>query len=232
MREVVLEVPDGPLERGAPYWYWLGGRPAVDFVNTLRERWRRRVECLPQASDLAEWLVRAGLLDRPAPVSAEVLSRARSLREAIDAAIVATVAKQRPAAEAIKEIDAWLPRARSVPRLRLGADRAVLREEGEPDPVLRALGLVALDAATMLGTGERDRLRICAGWCSARLYDRSPAGRRNWCSMRTCGNVAKARRHRDRAKQVGPGGSPSSSNHDLGTEQDHQGSVHRRPHAN
>src|SRR6266511_1945503 len=213
MREVVLEVPDGPLESGAPYWYWLGGRPAVDFVNTLRERWRRRVECLPQASDLAEWLVRARLLDRPAPVSAEVLSRARSLREAIDAAIVATVAKQRPAAEAIQEIDAWLPRARSVPRLRLGTDEAVLREEGEPDPVLRALGLLALDAASMLGTGERGR-------------------RRNWCSMRTCGNVAKARRHRDRAKQVGPGGSPSSSPHDLGTGQDHQGSVHRWSHAN
>lgn len=198
-----LEVPDGPLETGAPYWYWLGGRLAVDFVNTLRERRRRRVDCLPRPSDLAEWLVQAGLLDRPAPVSAEVLTQARSLREAIDAAIVATVARQRPPAKTTEEIDAWLPRALAVPRLRLGPAEAVLREEREPDPILRALGGLALDAATMLGTAQRDRLRVCAGGCGARLYDRSPAGRRSWCSMRTCGNAAKARRHRDRARRAG-----------------------------
>jgi CGNR zinc finger len=104
-------------------------------------------------------------------------------------------------AEAIELINSWLPRARSDLRLRLGSDAAVLREESEPDPVLRALGLVALDAAMILGSGERHRLRICAGDCSARLFDRSPGARRTWCSMRTCGNVAKARRHRDRARR-------------------------------
>jgi predicted RNA-binding Zn ribbon-like protein len=206
---VVPEVPDGPLDSGAPYWYWLGGRPAVDFVNTLRERWRRRVECLPHAADLAEWLVRAGLLAAPAPVSAETLRQAWSLREAIDQAIVATVAGQPPPVGAIAVIDSWLPRARARSRLEVVSEVAVLHQEGEPDPVLRALGGVALDAARMLGTAERHRLRICAGeGCSARLYDRSPAGRRSWCSMRTCGNVAKARRHRRRrtvALTGGPG---------------------------
>jgi predicted RNA-binding Zn ribbon-like protein len=60
--------------------------------------------------------------------------------------------------------------------------------------------MVALDAARMLGTpAERARIRICASdTCSARFYDRSPAGRRRWCSMQGCGNVAKARRHRAR----------------------------------
>jgi predicted RNA-binding Zn ribbon-like protein len=62
--------------------------------------------------------------------------------------------------------------------------------------------MVALDAARMLGTDdERWRIRICASeTCSGRFFDRSPAGRRRWCSMRTCGNEAKARRHRLRAK--------------------------------
>jgi predicted RNA-binding Zn ribbon-like protein len=61
---------------------------------------------------------------------------------------------------------------------------------------------VALDAAQMLGTAaERARVRVCASeTCSARFYDRSPAGRRRWCSMRTCGNEAKARRHRAKAR--------------------------------
>ena len=68
--------------------------------------------------------------------------------------------------------------------------------------------VVALDAAQMLGTpAERARIRICAsGTCSARFYDRSPAGRRRWCSMQACGNVEKARRHRARHPATRPEG--------------------------
>src|SRR4051794_41894084 len=49
-----------PLPTGEPWWYWLGGRPALDLVNTLRERWRRRVETLVTPGDLERWLVEAG----------------------------------------------------------------------------------------------------------------------------------------------------------------------------
>ena len=55
-----------PLASGAAWWYWLGGRPAVDLVNTLRERWRRRVETLVTPDDLGLWLVRAQLAARAA----------------------------------------------------------------------------------------------------------------------------------------------------------------------
>src|ERR671930_616532 len=50
-----------PLRSGEEWWYWLGGRPALDLVNTLRERWRRRVETLVTPADLGLWLERAGL---------------------------------------------------------------------------------------------------------------------------------------------------------------------------
>ena len=73
-------------------------------------------------------------------------------------------------------------------------------ERVDEDPLLAALGAIALDAARMLGRAqERERVRICGSdTCSARFYDRSPAARRRWCSMALCGNVAKARRHRAR----------------------------------
>ena len=134
MRLTVRDLPDDlalPLASGAEWWYWLGGRPALDLVNTLRERWRRRVETLVTPADLELWLERA---------------------------------------------EGHSPR--------------------------RALGTIALDAARMLGDpAERARVRVCASeTCSARFYDRSPAGRRRWCSMRTCGNEAKARRHRERLR--------------------------------
>ncbi|MEA2269536.1 MAG: hypothetical protein QOC64_2146 [Solirubrobacteraceae bacterium] len=196
-----------PLASGESWWYWLGGRPALDLVNTLRERWRRRVETLVTPDDLALWLVRADLLAEPVPVTADMLDDARALREAIDACVTATLTGAAPPAGGIAVIDGWLSRAQTHPTLVLEADGTPVLSEIAPtaDAPRRALGAIALDAAQMLGRGpERERLRICASdTCSARFYDRSPAGARRWCSMRTCGNEAKARRHRARAARSG-----------------------------
>jgi predicted RNA-binding Zn ribbon-like protein len=202
----VHDLPDRlelPLVSGEAWWYWLGGRPALDLVNTLRERWRRRVETLVTPDDLGLWLLRAGVVAEPLPVAPEVLDEARALREAIDACVSALVHDAAPPAGAVGQIDRWLVHAGTRPQLALGADgRPALGERAAADSPRRALGAIALDAARMLGApDERARVRICASdTCSARFYDRSPAGRRRWCSMRTCGNEAKARRHRDRAR--------------------------------
>jgi predicted RNA-binding Zn ribbon-like protein len=191
------ELLDLPLAGGASYWYWLGGRPATDFVNTLRERWRRRVETLVTPADLGLWLHRAGVLDEPpAAVSPSLLSEARALREAIDACLIAALDGRPADTAALARIDGWLPAAAAPPRLIAGP---ALVAAPRDDP-RRALGAVALDAAHMLGDpAEAARMRICASaTCSARFYDRSPAGRRRWCSMQGCGNQAKARRYRAR----------------------------------
>jgi len=192
-----------PLASGQAWWYWLGGRPALDLVNTLRERWRRRVETLVTPGDLGLWLACAGVLAEPLPVAPEVLDEARALREAIDACVTAVVEDTRLPADAVALIDRWLVHAGARPQLALdAAGTPVLGERPAADSPRRALGAIALDAAQMLGgPAERARVRICASdTCSARFFDRSPAGRRRWCSMRTCGNEAKARRHRARAR--------------------------------
>src|SRR4051794_7377768 len=206
MQSTARDLPDDlvlPLASGEQWWYWLGGRSAVDFVNTLRERWRRRVETLVTPADLALWLFRAGLLDEPARAGRPLLREARALREAIDAGMQTAIAGRRTPRAAIGEIDAWLARAAERPALVRGRDGApVLGARAPGDPVRAALGALALDAAQMLGRPqERARLRVCASpTCSARFYDRSPAGRRRWCSMSACGNQAKASRHRARAR--------------------------------
>ena len=200
-----LEPPDEPFASGAPYWYWLGGRPAVDFVNTRRERWRRDVECLCSPEDLVAWLRRAGLLAAPAPVTRGSLAAAVELREAIDAGVRAAVAGTAPAPAELAVIDGWLARGGDRPALMPGPDGVpVLAQRGPADPLEGALAALALDAARMLGVpAERARLRICGSdTCSARFYDRSPAARRRWCSMAWCGNAAKARRHRARLRSL------------------------------
>jgi predicted RNA-binding Zn ribbon-like protein len=197
-----VDLPDGPVTPGPEHWYWLGGRPALDFVNTRRERWRRSIDCLTSAPDVVAWLARSGLLDGGAPVPRGLLGDARALREAIDACVVAAVGGAHADLAAIALVDEWLAFAGSRPQLALDpAGFPVLAERSAGDSPRRALGLVALDAARMLGTpAERDRIRICASeTCSARFFDRSPAARRRWCSMQQCGNVEKARRHRARA---------------------------------
>jgi predicted RNA-binding Zn ribbon-like protein len=190
-----------PLTTGEPWWYWSGGRPAADFVNTRRERWRRAVETLVTPQDLTAWLVRAGVMDEPAPVAQQVLAQARDLREAIDTLLVAAVGGAAPPLAAVTLVDDWLVFAGARPQLVPARDGGLplLTERAAADSPRRALGTIALDAALMLGTEQRSRIRICASeTCSARFFDRSPAGRRRWCSMSTCGNEAKARRHRER----------------------------------
>jgi predicted RNA-binding Zn ribbon-like protein len=200
-----LKPPDPPFESGAAYWYWLGGRPALDFVNSRRERWRRNVECLVSDDDVIDWLAAAGLLVVGGPMPRGLLDEARELREAIDAGVRAVVAGTPVPREEIRLIDAWLVLAGTRPALTVGADGLPrLGERPATDSPRRALALIALDAAQMLGDAcERQRVRICASeTCSARFYDRSRAARRRWCSMATCGNAAKAHRHRARQQSA------------------------------
>jgi predicted RNA-binding Zn ribbon-like protein len=199
-----MDLPDDlslPLDRGAPWWYWLAGRPALDFVNTHREVWWRNVETLVIPEDFAEWVVRAGLLAEPPLVDRGLLLAARELREAISLTIDAILARTAASDDALSIIEGWLPEAQLPERLAVpeGGWPPVLSAGTPAHPGRYALGLLARDAAAMLGTEQRDRVRICASdTCSARFYDRSRNGRRRWCSMQGCGNVAKARRHRAR----------------------------------
>ncbi len=203
-----MDLPDDlvlPLERGAPWWYWLAGRPALDFVNTLRERWWRNVETLVTAEDLAAWLTEANLLAEAPAVDEALLVAARELRGAISLATDAVIDRSGPRARELRVIEAWLPAARLDEHLVAPAagSAPVFRATVPEDAGRFALGLLARDAAQMLGTEQRERLRICAAeTCSARFYDRSRGARRRWCSMQGCGNVAKARRHRARQSDL------------------------------
>jgi predicted RNA-binding Zn ribbon-like protein len=155
--------------------------------------------------DLGLWIARAQLAPAPPRVSRARLREARELREAIDACMQTTLAREPAPAAAVAVIDGWLAHAVARTQLAVADDGTPILGEREPaDPVKRALAAVALDAARMLGTpAEAARIRVCASaTCSARFYDRSPAGRRRWCSMALCGNEAKARRYRERSRSL------------------------------
>jgi predicted RNA-binding Zn ribbon-like protein len=200
-------------------WVWYGGRPSLDFVNTCRNREAGRrdgvAEYLREPADFAAWLGAAGLVpagqvsEGPVPaglvpageaVDQETLAGALALREAIDVAVTATVAAGGVPENAVRCINEWIAAGPERPVLRMEAGFAVLSAPRAVRTPRGALALVAADAAELLGTGLRDRLRICPGpGCHGRFLDGSPAGRRRWCSMAACGNRSKAAAHRQAA---------------------------------
>ena len=79
------------------------------------------------------------------------------------------------------------------------------------DRLDQARATIAGSFAHFLAADGPDRLRICANdGCRYLFIDRSPAGRRRWCDMRTCGNQAKVARHRARARGTADDGLPSA----------------------
>ncbi|MFG2953613.1 CGNR zinc finger domain-containing protein [Streptomyces sp. NPDC048291] len=191
-------------------WIWDGGRACLDFVNTLRSRWRTTpVETLRSSGDLTLWLQKAGLLAPgvQAPAAAAALATGRRLREAVDRAALAVA-------------DGLLPSSADIALLNVSAAVAphpapqIVLTDGHltragtaslaADPAA-ALALVAQDAVELLLSAEIRRVRVCGSdTCALRFVDRSPAHNRRWCSMSRCGNRAKVRLHQARARRGEP----------------------------
>ena len=75
------------------------------------------------------------------------------------------------------------------------------RMEPVGDELQQARATVAGSLAHYLADHDEYRLGVCADdTCGWLFIDESPAGRRRWCDMRTCGNRAKVARHRARAR--------------------------------
>lgn len=114
------------------------------------------------------------------------LTRLRGVRDALSGIVRGELA---PAA-----LGPLLDGVRRLPEITSDGLRWTL----ETPPHARLATEVVLEWA---GTEERmpGRLRPCANEeCTLFLLDRSRAGRARWCSMATCGNRAKARRHYER----------------------------------
>jgi predicted RNA-binding Zn ribbon-like protein len=177
-------------------WVWYGGRPSLDFANTRRDRQGAGFEYLVEPLDLGDWLRAAGMLTDGSAIDQALFSDAIALREAIDTGVRAAINGKAVPSSALRLLNRWLAQSPTeAPRLQTAAGVTVLAPT--PAGARQALANLALDAARMLGSDERARLRICPGpGCGGRFFDDSGAGRRRWCSMAVCGNRHKAANHR------------------------------------
>lgn len=181
---------------------------ALDFVNTLEFSREGSTEHLPTVDDALGWLAVRGLLHREGLATASggrVLDRLRRVRAALREVgeSVAEGRAARPAA--LAEVNRAL-RARSIVELVPAPDGVSVGHRHVGDPLDDALATLVEPIVRELASGRRDRLRICANdSCRWVFYDESRTGRRRWCDMSTCGNRAKAARHRARLRGTEPG---------------------------
>ncbi|MFJ4914330.1 CGNR zinc finger domain-containing protein [Streptomyces sp. NPDC088726] len=160
-----------------------GGLALIEaLVNTLD------VETGADTLDTAEGC--AGL-----DLAAPDVPAARTLREALRAVCLAHAGHRPPEDGAVSLLDRLL--AGAPLRVRVDEAGAAVLCAAEEPPGLTARVATAIAAASADGTW--DRLKVCeAADCRWAYYDRSPAGRRRWCSMSVCGARAKMRAYRAR----------------------------------
>lgn len=188
----------------------------LDFANTVNWHASDHPEdALNGYSDLLDWGTAAGILSstQAAQLRQTAANQPESTAAAFDRAIQTREAIYRIFADFSEQgsVDpddlAILNEAlsRSLPHLRLTVSDAEFAWDWaeDPDSLDRVLWVVARSAGELLTSDQLDRVRQCADdrGCGYLFLDTSRNRSRRWCSMESCGNRAKARRHYQRQQQ-------------------------------
>jgi predicted RNA-binding Zn ribbon-like protein len=151
---------------------------------------------LTTPSELADFARRHGIVSRFTRIDVE---RCRTFREALRE-ICAAHAGATPSHASVTTFNELLARAPII---------IIAGHQGEAAfaPSHAAKGSEAVLAAVAAGVAESvargtwPRLKACeATGCRWVYFDRSPAGRSRWCTMKICGSRAKARAFRERTR--------------------------------
>jgi len=205
--------------RQEPYRFeFIGGEPCLDLVNTVGGvRPETPKEHLHGYADLVAW-ARQGELVTPGqaralllraqrePAAADAaLAAAVELREALFDIFFALTEGRRPPPQQLEVLNRALAEALQHRRV-VPAGRGFSLGWDDSDDLRRMLWPVALSAAELLAGEHGAPVKVCgmfeAGECGWLFLDESRNGSRRWCTMKDCGNRAKARRHYHKVKKL------------------------------
>ena len=193
--------------RGYPYPL-VGGDPALNFLNTIHD-WTaaERRDYLAAYADALQFGEASGLLS-PAEVrrlhgggGAEIrrLRELRSRMERVFRAVVQSHAPSRADLDALARDAAAAAALSGIAREHDRFTRTIDAKRAGP----ATLRLRIVDAALALLTGPPrtlKRVKTCPG-CGWFFCDTTRSATRKWCSMATCGSLAKSRSYYWRTKQ-------------------------------
>ena len=199
-------------------WSFQAGNLALNFANTVDWHASQNPdELLTSYTALVNWSVDFGVLQEadanPLHVkareypdeAADALAQAILIREAIYRIFHAVAQRKAPAEidlETLKEAQ-----ARAVSSARLVPQEKGFRWDWkfEPPSFEQMLWPITQAAVDLLLSQNLSQVGQCADerGCGALFIDPSRNHSRQWCSMDTCGNRAKAQRHYTRHKRTG-----------------------------
>lgn len=195
------------------------GALALDLANTVN--WHasdQPQDGLADYFDLLAWGTAAGTLDpdqadhlgqlaeqQPAAAAA-AFGRAIKLREALYRLFSALATDIEPPAVDLAILNEALGEALAHQRLASGPEGFSWSWAADAESFDRVAWPVARSAADLLVSDQLDRVRECADdrGCGYLFIDLSRNRSRRWCSMESCGNRAKAKRHYQRAVTGAP----------------------------
>jgi predicted RNA-binding Zn ribbon-like protein len=180
----------------------------LNFVNT--DAAERGTDALSDFERFVRWLEAVEVLDaergaamhrraRQQPTGAlAVLGDARRVRAVLRALAERGVHAHDARLDALIEINRVLGRSAGTRRVELHDDGTFARTFVPVGDAFAGLLIPVVEsAADALILGELPRVRRCADQRCGRVFqDETKNGRRRWCDMATCGNRAKAARHR------------------------------------
>ncbi|MDQ6611041.1 MAG: CGNR zinc finger domain-containing protein [Gemmatimonadota bacterium] len=186
----------------------------LDFVNTDVNTQTPRGDLLRSFESLLVWLSGRGAIDeeraagiarratlQPAAAAASLVD-ARRVRAALRALAERGAASQRIQDDAVVEINRVLGRSAGTRRVDRHLDGTLVRAFVPTGDAFAGLMIPIVEsAADSLVADELSRIRRCADpTCQSVFYDATRNGLRRWCNMGTCGNRAKAARHRAKSR--------------------------------
>ena len=213
------------VRRESTPFTFIGERLWLDFVNTDDLRRGVRFDALREFETFVQWLEAANVLDaeraaglrrraqqQPSGAAAALVD-ARRVRASLRALAERGNTAEKARIDTLAEINRILGRSAGTRRLEPNGDGTFTRSFVPVGDAFAGLMIPVVEsAADALVIGELARIRRCAdGRCPRVFFDGTKNGRRRWCDMATCGNRAKAARHRVRRRQADDGGDGSPS---------------------
>jgi predicted RNA-binding Zn ribbon-like protein len=148
------------------------------------------------AEPIGSWAASFGLLPRTRRLTRAEVARIVDLRRLLRAAMFANHGEQPMSQTDVRKLNSLAQRA---------ALHAVFDTDGDVSLTAEGAGVGGMTSRlfAIVAEAQREgtwrRLKICRGDdCEWAFYDRSKNGSGSWCSMKECGNRAKARSFRQR----------------------------------
>lgn len=187
---------------------FIGNDLSLDLVNTVGNiSSENPTEKLNSFSDLIEWSIQGKLISNDEAVtmisqaeknileSERVFERVLKFRKSVYDIFKSIVNREEISDQDLTVFNNELSRAMS--KAEIFCHEGELIWDWKNNSLERILFLIARIAAQLLTSSDLEKVKCCLGEnCGWLFYDTSKNNRRQWCDMRDCGNLAKARRFR------------------------------------